>query len=756
MVLHTILFTLKLKIIQKRPIKWQGGIHMNLSIRRRVRLMLFISLAGMVLLLAFIGLFLWQNTQMEEERDSVQLTLRASNDIQSTFNEVRKLEQEYLRDPSTESKEKVLTSLNALKKETSKVAKETNSSSLKGIEKDLSAYQTSFNSATSLTTQLNALKQMMTETSNTFYASVKAMNDQALLITLLQMQTYEKEVHIQYDTTTVKNFKESAQTFDRMLDEKNLPADQLSTFKSNLLKYTTSADTIQSITKKIEDDISTFEKIANVVDQSTKDAESNLQKENAELMKNQKSVKFWLTISLIGLSIVILSILSVIGVWLLRSIQSSISILKEGASIIGDGDLSYRVETNSKDEMGELAQTFNRMAEKMQKSMIEVKDAAEKLTSSSQNLAAVSEETTAQSDEVTEAISQVATGAQSQADHLQECTLLLSDVTGYIKETASISDEIASDAIQAENDGKAGSSIVHQLNTHSENFLELAQSLISEIQDASKQSKQINSIVETIQEIAGSTDLLALNAAIESARAGEAGRGFSVVASEVRKLAERSKNEALRIQQLVKSMTNQMELLSKETVRFEQYRVDQVESVQQTEKAFSSIIQNVSQINGRISQVKSAIGRVESANENLSEKLFEVSAISEESVATSEQVSASSIHQKEAIHQVNVAATELQEIALTLQEEVDQFSLGERESFVPHEEIDLSDTYQEVAATRDESDMEEFEYHVDENRDGENLETETASTSESHVHQEELANDTESVQSVDDELKKEN
>lgn len=689
---------------------------------------------------------------MEEERDSVQLTLRSSNDIQSKFNEVRKLEQEYLRDPSTESKEKVLTSLSDLQKETSKVAKETNSSSLKGIEKDLSAYQTSFNSATSLTSQLNALKQMMTETSNNFYASVKAMNDQTLLITLLQMQTYEKEVHIKYDSTTVENFKESAQTFDQMLDEKNLPADQLSTFKSNLLKYTTSADTIQTITKKIGDDISTFEKIANVVDQSTKDAESNLQKENAELIKSQKSVKFWLTISLIGLSILILSILSVIGVWLLRSIQSSISVLKEGASIIGDGDLSYRVETNSKDEMGELAQTFNRMAEKMQKSMNEVKDAAEKLTSSSQNLAAVSEETTAQSDEVTEAISQVATGAQSQADHLQECTLLLSDVTGYIKETASISDEIASDAIRAENDGKAGSSIVHQLNTHSENFLELAQSLISEIQDASKQSKQINSIVETIQEIAGSTDLLALNAAIESARAGEAGRGFSVVASEVRKLAERSKNEALRIQQLVKSMTNQMELLSKETVRFEQYRVDQVESVQQTEKAFSNIIQNVSQINGRISQVKSAISRVESANENLSEKLFEVSAISEESVATSEQVSASSIHQKEAIHQVNVAATELQEIALTLQEEVDQFSLGEREILISKEEIDLIDTYQEAAATIEETDMEELEY---DDREDLEVEVETVSNSDHPLQETELENDTESVRSLDHEIKKE-
>ncbi len=690
---------------------------------------------------------------MEEERDQVQLTLRSSNDIQSTFNEVRKLEQEYLRDPSTEAKEKVLTSLSDLQKATTKIAKETNSSSIKGIEKDLSAYQTSFNSATSLTTQLNSLKQMMTETSNNFYESVKAMNDQALLITLLQMQTYEKDVHIKYDSTTVESFKESAQTFDRMLDEKNLPADQLSTFKSNLLKYTTSADTIQTITKKIGDDISTFEKIANVVDQSTKDAESNLQKENVELTKNQKSVKFWLTISLIGLSVVILSILSVIGVWLLRSIQSSISVLKEGAAIIGDGDLSYRVETKSKDEMGELAQTFNRMAEKMQKSMNEVKDAAEKLTSSSQNLAAVSEETTAQSDEVTEAISQVATGAQSQADHLQECTLLLSDVTGYIKETASISDEIASDAMQAENEGKAGSNIVHQLNTHSENFLELAQSLISEIQDASKQSKQIHSIVETIQEIAGSTDLLALNAAIESARAGEAGRGFSVVASEVRKLAERSKNEALRIQQLVKSMTYQMELLSKETVRFEQYRVDQVESVQQTEKAFSSIIQNVSQINGRISQVKSAIGRVESANENLSEKLFEVSAISEESVATSEQVSASSIHQKEAIHQVNIAATELQEIALTLQDEVDQFSLGERENLITDEEIGFIDTYHEAAATVDDSDAEELEAPDDEYR--EEIEAETEVTPDHHVDVEEIEDDTESVHSLDRETKKE-
>jgi methyl-accepting chemotaxis protein len=706
---------------------------MNMTIRKRVQLMLLISLAGMIVLLAFIGLFLWQNTQMENEKERVQNEFLSSSNIRSSFNEVRKLEQEFLRAPSADSKQNVLTYLNLLQEETSKLAKETDNKSIKGIESDLTAYQTSFESATGLTTQLNSLKEMMAETSDEFAKTVNTMNDQALLVNLLQMQTYEKDVHIKYDSTSVQNFKDSAVAFDRMLDTKNIPAEQLSNFKSKLLKYTTSADTIQTITKKIDDDIKTFEKIAGVVDQSTSDAEKSLQMENSALSEKQKSVKFWLTICLIVLSVIILGILGFIGVWLLRSIQSSISVLKEGATIIGEGDLSYRVQIASKDEMADLAHTFNAMAEKMQKSMNEVKYAAEKLTSSSQNLAAVSEETTAQSDEVTEAISQVATGAQSQANHLHECTVLLSGVTESIKETAMMSDEISLDAQKAENDGKTGSDTVQRLNTHSEQFLELAQSLISEIQHASQQSKQINSIVETIQEIAGSTDLLALNAAIESARAGEAGRGFSVVASEVRKLAERSKNEALRIQQLVKSMTSQMESLSKETVRFEQYRNDQQESVKQTEQAFTSIIHNVSKINGRITQVKGAIGRVESANENLSEKLFEVSAISEESVATSEQVSASSIHQKEAIHQVNLAATELQEIALTLQQEVDQFSLGE--TMAVEQEIEIMEEYQEAAAAVEDEDENEFVQEIDFQAEDVNSFKE-AIEEEEHSHQE--------------------
>ncbi|MGG1575530.1 methyl-accepting chemotaxis protein [Fictibacillus sp. NRS-1165] len=466
-------------------------------------------------------------------------------------------------------------------------------------------------------------------------------------------------------------------------------------FKTKLLKYTSSAGNIQSSSKQINEMTGEFETIASNVETSILKIEKSNDQKRAELTDQQSGLKSLLTWFLISISAIVI---------VTRSIARSISLLKEGATVIGNGNLEYRVLTTSNDEMGELADTFNRMAEKMQRSMSEVQYASEQLAASSQHLAAISQETTAQTEEVSDAVQQVSIGAQSQADHLHESTVLLSEVTDAIQETASISEQIAQDTLQAEEDGKSGMETVQQLDTHSEKFISLANDLISEIQDANAQSKQIHSIVHTIQEIARSTDLLALNAAIESVRAGEAGRGFSVVATEVRKLAERSKNEAQQIQQLVKRMGSQMDNLAQETSRFEVYRNEQLQSVSMTKHAFESIGTNVTAIHEKISHIQKAIHHVGEANIGLSEKLHEVSAISQESVATSEQVSESSIHQKRAINEVNIAANELQEIALNLQNEVQQFHLGETAKLdreeQPVEPESVEEAYQEAAAAQ--------------------------------------------------------
>src|SRR5690606_33244034 len=133
----------------------------------------------------------------------------------------------------------------------------------------------------------------------------------------------------------------------------------------------------------------------------------------------------------------------------------------------------------------------------------------------------------------------------------------------------------------------------------------------------------------------------------ESARAGENGRGFAVVADEVRKLAERSKTEAEEIFNLIKQMMNQMNSLSEEAAKFDIYQKEQMQSVDDTKNTFSNISKQVYDINDRMEGVISSVRDISSAKDTLKQKIHEISVISEESVATAEEVAASSEHQTE-------------------------------------------------------------------------------------------------------------
>lgn len=689
---------------------------MNMSIRNRVRIMLFMSLGGLLILSAFTASYIWISGNMEQEKDSLQMDSINSKEINSELNSIRKLEQDYLREPSSEKENEINSSVITLQKTIKNDANVTKDASIKkeykSISKKIEQYQTSFRSTSTMANQVSGLKKLMMNTSSDFEKQVSGMRDTNLYNQFLLMNKFEKEFYLSNSNKNADNFQKAAQEFENKLDESGLPEDKLSDFKTKLLKYTSSASNIQSSSTNIEKMQDEFETIASNVESAVQKIEKLNDKKQTELNEQQSGLKSLLTWMLIGVSGAAIIGMALVGTWLTRSIAKSISLLKEGATIIGNGNLEYRVETQTNDEMGELAETFNNMAKKMHKSMNEVQRASEQLAAASQQLAAISEETTAQTEEVSDAVLQVSLGAQNQAEHLQESTLLLSEVTSAIQETASISEQIASDTIRAEKDGNAGMETVQQLNSHSEKFMSLANSLVEEIQGANEQSKQIHSIVHTIQEITRSTDLLALNAAIESARAGDAGRGFSVVASEIRKLAERSKNEAQQIQKLVTSMGLQMDNLSQETVRFEEYRNEQLHSVAMTKEAFESIVTNVANVHEQIKDIQSAIHHVGTSNIGLSEKLQEVSAISQESVATSEQVSESSIHQKEAINEVNYAANELQEIAINLQKEVQQFQLGkETEDII----VENQEAHLEAAASHfEEETPDEDEKHLKE------------------------------------------
>jgi methyl-accepting chemotaxis protein len=200
-------------------------------------------------------------------------------------------------------------------------------------------------------------------------------------------------------------------------------------------------------------------------------------------------------------------------------------------SITGERDLRQRVPVRSRDELGEVAASFNGMISSIHDVIAEARDTAEHTAAASQQLSA--------------AASQLSSGVQEQAASLEETAASLEEITATVKQNAENAQQASSLAGASSGTAEKGGRVVGE-----------AVSSMGEINQA---SKRIADIITAIDEIAFQTNLLALNAAVEAARAGEQGRGFAVVAAEVRNLAQRSATAAKEIKTLIKDSVNKVE-----------------------------------------------------------------------------------------------------------------------------------------------------------------------------------------------------
>jgi len=206
----------------------------------------------------------------------------------------------------------------------------------------------------------------------------------------------------------------------------------------------------------------------------------------------------------------------------------------------GNGDLTRRLPANSGDEIGVIAQSFNAFMESLRQMFLKVREqtdcmsghvdtidaASQRLASGSQMTANIAGQNSAAIDELTQSVSYIVGNSRSAAD--------------LVRQASSLSSDSATSMRQA----------VSEISGVSQSM----ESLTSAMQSLETQSAQIGSIATIIKEIADQTNLLALNAAIEAARAGEQGRGFAVVADEVRKLAERTASATIEIDQKLRAM----------------------------------------------------------------------------------------------------------------------------------------------------------------------------------------------------------
>ncbi|KPH92728.1 methyl-accepting chemotaxis protein [Pseudoalteromonas sp. US3C1013] len=352
--------------------------------------------------------------------------------------------------------------------------------------------------------------------------------------------------------------------------------------------------------------------------------------------------------SLIGALIVIVFII-VASLWLVQSVRSPVQQALTFASAIAKGKLNTVLddESLSKDELGNLLMQINLMQNNLNNLVTQVNDATIQLASAVEEVSAIS--------------SQTASGMQNQQSELHSVASAMTQMQAAVSEVAQNTEQAAGSANDSANMAKEGSFLLNQMVSE----ISKVSSTIGEsgrlASDLESSSNNINVVVDVIGSIAEQTNLLALNAAIEAARAGEQGRGFAVVADEVRSLAKRTQDSTREIVDIV-------ELLQKNSKAMEQ-------SSKQCHEGIISCVEQAKNAGLKIDEIEQSVIKIADMSMQIATACSEQTAVSEDLNRSVEQINSESTEMTEGTSQTAIACSEISKLAHDLKESLSRFEL---------------------------------------------------------------------------------